>query len=126
MGKMTIHSDTSAQVVFAECYAHRQDEMSQTELLSRLASWDVAVLETEVGIIGAVARKAGEFHFGILPAYRSKWATRSRMKQILDWAAESGQVHTSAQHGSIGERLARFVGMSVSSQTQKGSNYVLA
>lgn len=121
---MIIRSHPSAKEVFADCYAERVNEMSRADLMAKVESWEHAVLEENNEIFGAVVRKNGEFHFGILPLFRGKWATRTRMKQILDWAGESGEVRTSALAGSMGEKLARFVGMKVSDVTQKGSHYV--
>lgn len=121
---LRIVSRPDAAEVFADCYAERSGELPRDVLLQRLHGWDVAVIQNGGQVIGAIARKAGEFHFGILPEYRGKWATQSGMNLILQWAGESGQVKTSAAFGSLGDRLAKFVGMRVTRATEKGSHYV--
>jgi hypothetical protein len=90
----------------------------------KLSGWDTQVLVIDGVVVGAAARRSGEFHFGILPLYRGKWATASNMKAILAWAAESGPVSTCAKHGSIGGRLAEFIGMRYTIASDKGVRYV--
>lgn len=121
---LQIERSPTAVEVFADCYAERSAEMPRDTLLQKVRTWDVAVIKRKNDVIGAVACSKGEFHFGILPVYRGKWATRTGMKQILEWAGKSGPVRTSATFGSLGEKLARFVGMRVARVTEKGSLYV--
>lgn len=119
---MLVEQHPRAEEIFAYCYRDRASEESVATKLSD--GWDTQVLVIGDFVIGAVTRKNGEFHFGVVPGFRGKWATRSNMKKILEWAAESGPVTTTALHGSLGERLAKFIGMRDIIANDKGARYV--
>lgn len=51
--------------------------------------------------MGAIMHKDGHIHIAILPAFRSRWATRRRIRELLGRAAQNGKVYTETIQGDI-------------------------
>lgn len=88
--------------------------------------WDLALMMIDGEVAGVAARRGGDIHIGVLPVWRSKWATQAYIQQILSWAAESGPVTTGVMAGNdAGRRLVEGVGFVQQQVTEKGVRYAL-
>lgn len=99
-------------------------ELERFKLLAR--GYDLALLMAGEELIGAAMRKRGELHIGVLKAWQRRWATKGFIRQIIEWAAESGPVVTGVALGNEqGRRLVEGVGFVATERAEHGTRYAL-
>lgn len=92
--------------------------------MADLAAWELVYAVRDGQVMGVVARKGGAIHIGISKAWRGKWATRSMIRQMIEWAGETGKVWTGVCHSNnAGARLVLGTGFRKVSDEIMGAVY---
>jgi GNAT superfamily N-acetyltransferase len=125
--KRVIADDGRAPDVLFRCYAARLEGRSREHFDRMTQGWELALLVIDGEIAGAAARRAGELHIGILPAWRGRWAARRFIREIIEWAEHSGRpVTTGVMAGNeSGRRLVEGVGFVAIEKTDRGMRYAI-
>lgn len=106
----------AAGTLFA-AYRDRLDCPAPGLFFNNAGTYELAYMMNGEHVMGVAMRKRGALHIGVLPEWRKRWATRSLVRRIVEWAAETGKVWTRvAQGNEAGEKLVRQVGFELNGE----------
>jgi GNAT superfamily N-acetyltransferase len=125
MRSVDVDDGFAADILYL-AYQDRLD-IGIAEFLRMTSGWTLGYMKVDGLVAGVAARKDGELHIGVLPEWRGRWATREFIRNIIAWAAHSGEVKTGVMSGNEkGKRLVEGVGFVPVESTEKGTRYELS